>query len=164
MDQTLAWTAEKLEAWYGIPAPELPDPAQREIAEGLLHALRGDAAERAIAAWNMRRDAVREVAGFEWMLPVLAQLLLDPYEAVRHAASGSIRALPGFADHEFDYLADEDARRAVQQQVLARWRALPPPAQSAGARLLQDDAGALDTARFTALLAERDDRRVFRGE
>jgi hypothetical protein len=164
MDQTLAWTAEKLEAWYGMPAPELTDPAQREVAEGLLHALRGDAAERAIAAWNMRREPVHEVAGSEWMLPVLAQLLLDPYEAVRHAASGSIRALPGFADHEFDYLAPETVRRAVAEQLLARWRAQPRPAHRDPARLLLDDAGALDEARFAKLLSERDDRRVFRGE
>jgi hypothetical protein len=165
MDQTLAWTAEKLEAWYGIPAPELTDPAQREVAEGLLHALRGDAAERAIAAWNMRRDAVREASGSDWMLPVLAELLLDPYPAVRHAASGSIRAIPGYAGLDFDYLAPEEARRAVRGAVLARWQSLPRsrPAD-ASARLLQDPSGALDLPRFAALLAERDDRRVFRGE
>jgi hypothetical protein len=165
MDQTLAWTAEKLEAWYGIPSPELSEPAQREIAEGLLHALRGDAAERAISAWNMRREVVREASGWEWMLPVLAQLLLDPYEAVRHAASGSIRALPGQSGHQFDYLADEEARRAVSQQVMAEWRKLPPMSAGHGkGRLLQDAAGVLDEARFFGLLAERDDRRVFRGE
>ncbi len=165
MDQTLAWTAEKLEAWYGIPSPALPDPAQREVAEGLLHALRGDAGERAIAAWNMRREEVREASGSEWMLPVLAQLLLDPYEAVRHAAAGSIRARPGLAEQRFDYLADEDARRAVAQEVLARWRSLaPPPSSGAQSRLLRDETGALDEARVAALLAERDDRRVFRGE
>jgi hypothetical protein len=165
MDQTLAWTAEKLTAWYGIAAPELPDPADREVAAGLLHALRGDAGERAIAAWNMGRQPVRETSGSDWMLPVLAQLLLDPYEAVRHAAYGALRRIPGFEDVRFDYLAPEDARRATQQEVLARWRSLARPTPRGDAtRVLLDARGELDAARFAALLAMRDDRRVFRGE
>lgn len=164
MDRTLAWTAEQLSAWYGIESPAVAGP-EREVADGLLHALRGDAAERALAAWNMRRAAVQEASGTDWMLPVLAQLLLDPYEVVRHAADGSIRALPGYAERATDYLAPEETRRAAQRALLAHWQAEERAAPGdAAQRLLQDASGALDAARFFALLAERDDRRVFRGE
>jgi hypothetical protein len=166
MDQTLAWSAEHLSRWYGIESPPIEDPALREVSDGLLRALRGDAAQRAIAAWNMRREAVHAASGSDWMLPVLAELLLDPYEAVRHAAHGSIRAIPGYAQHAFDYLGPEDVRRAARQELLAQWRADPAraPANGSAARLLLDARGALDEARFAELLAERDDRRVFRGE
>jgi hypothetical protein len=163
MDRTLGWTAEKLSDWYGIETPPIEDPAQRDVADGLLRALRGDAAQRAIAAWNMRRPEVREASGSDWMLPVLSQLLVDPYDAVRHAASGSMRALPDYAGIEFDYLGPEPSRRAVKDAVLAQWQASERAAPGR-AELLQQADGALDAARFAELLAERDDRRVFRGE
>jgi hypothetical protein len=163
MDQTLAWTADKLADWYGIESPPIADPAQREVSDGLLRALRGDAAQRAIAAWNMRRPEVRLASGEVWMLPVLSQLLLDPYDAVRHAASGTIRALPGYAGVEFDYLGPEPSRRAVKDAVLAQWQA-QGRTEPGRAELLQQADGALDAARFAELLATRDDRRVFRGE
>jgi len=165
MDQTLAWTAEKLSAWYGIASPPVAEPEEREVADGMRNALHGNAAQRAIAAWNMRRDEVREASGSDWMIPVLARLLLDPYPAVRHAAAGSIRAIPGYELRDFDYLAPEEVRRGAEQALLAQWRSAGrrPPADAA-ARLLQDGRGALDEARFEALLGQRDDRRVFRGE
>jgi len=163
MDQTLAWTAEHLSDWYGIQTPAIADPAQRDVGDGLVQALRGDAAERAIAAWNMGREEVRGASGTQWMLPVLSQLLLDPYDAVRHAAADSLRAIPGYAAHDLDYLAPETSRRAAQKAVLAQWLAEPRPAP-ARPELLQDAQGALDRDRFDELLSKRDDRRVFRGE
>ena len=88
---------------------------------------------------------------------------LDPYDAVRHAASGTIRALPGYAGVEFDYLGPEPSRRAVKDAVLAQWQA-QGRTEPGRAELLQQADGALDAARFAELLATRDDRRVFRGE
>jgi hypothetical protein len=166
MDRTLAWTAQHLESWYGIAPPEIAAADQREVAEGVLHALRGDAGQRAIAAWNMGRAEVREASGSDWMLPVLAELLLDPYEGVRHAAFGSVRALPGHGEDRFDYLAPEPERRAARDALLARWQGEPRAAIAGDARrvLRHGDGDGLDRARLQALLSQRDDRRVFRGE
>ncbi|MBI3866201.1 MAG: hypothetical protein HY290_30345, partial [Planctomycetia bacterium] len=51
-DQTLAWTARHLEEWYSITPPEL-DEDHTKISTAVLWALKGDAGQRALAAWHL---------------------------------------------------------------------------------------------------------------
>lgn len=165
LDRPLAWAAAHLEAWYGQPSPALDDEA-REVASGALLALRGDAHQRAIAAWHMGWEPALEAAGAragqggDWMAPVLARLLVDPYAAVRFIAGRSLAARPAFADLGYDFVASEAEREAARAEALARWRGLPREVPPDPAAVLLDEAGEPREDRVRHLLARRDDRRV----
>lgn len=90
LDQTLAWTAEHLEAWFRQPRPALSRD-QTQIAESIRIGLTGDAGQRAIAAWHFGWESALDVSKSAWVPPVLAQLLEDPYAAVRLIAERSLR-------------------------------------------------------------------------
>jgi hypothetical protein len=164
LDRSLAWTADRLEAWYGTPRPRIDDPDLRSIALGAVYGLRGDAAQRALVAWHMGWAPARETAGSEWMVPILAQLLLDPYDAVRYIAHRSLRMDPAFAGVEFDYLGTDAERAAVRNEVLTRWNERSRESAEDGRRVILDTRGASDAAQLTRLLGMRDDRRIYRAE
>ena len=65
LDQTLAWTANHLEDWYQQPIPDL-HPQQEAVSSTLRHALRGDAAQRVIAAWNLGWQPATEISKTDW--------------------------------------------------------------------------------------------------
>jgi predicted CXXCH cytochrome family protein len=52
LDKTLAWTQEKLVAWYGYEPHELTTEQQR-LSAALVWMLKGNAAQRVIVAWHM---------------------------------------------------------------------------------------------------------------
>lgn len=164
LDRSLAWTADRLEAWYATPRPRIDDPDLRSIALGAVYGLRGDAAQRALVAWHMGWAPARETAGSEWMVPILAQLLLDPYDAVRYIAHRSLRMDPAFAGVEFDYLGTDAERAAVRDEVLTRWNERSRESAEDGRRVILDTRGASDAAQLTRLLGMRDDRRIYRAE
>ena len=62
LDQTLAWTDRKLHEWYGTPLGVF-DADERHVAAGVLWALRGDAAQRAVTAWHMGWKPAQEDGG-----------------------------------------------------------------------------------------------------
>jgi len=164
LDRSLGWVADAMERWYGTPRPELSNE-QETLADGLLQALRGDAGQRAMLAWHMGWAPARAASRDDWMVPVLAQLLEDPYAAVRYVAGRSLVQVPGFEGFEVFHLAGPDVLRGKGQEALARWRALSPASGRApGEAVLIGQDGALDRRRFDDLLAERDDRRVVRNE
>src|SRR5690606_33315403 len=82
LDRPLGWVADRLAERHGIPAPPLSDD-DRRIAVGVLHALRGDAGQRALVAWSLGHEPTRRTAGTDWIVPYLAELMRDPYHAVR---------------------------------------------------------------------------------
>lgn len=146
LDRTLAWTADRLAEWYGTARPELA-PAERSIAAGHLWLLKGDAGQRALAAWSTGFPPAREASGARTWVPDLARLLDDPYESVRLIAWRSLRTLPGTEGIAYDYVGPRDERLRARAAVLERWRpegGRPP----------------LDGETFERLLRERDDRRV----
>ena len=101
---------DALARWYGdAPRPSLSDD-ERSIAASLLWLLRGDAGQRAIAAQAMGWAPAQEASGTDWMAPYLAQLLDDPYDAVRFIAGRSLRTLPGFEAFEYDFVAGPTTR------------------------------------------------------
>jgi len=160
LDRTLDWTADHLQQWWGTPAPALDDD-ERRVAASLLWLLRGDAAERAVAAWSMGWDAAHAAAGDGWEAPFLATLLDDPYAAVRYVAARSLRSLPGFAGLSSDHTAPAAERTAARLRATATWR---PSGQQHGDTILLDANGAVDDVAVARLRARRDDRPVFLAE
>lgn len=157
LDRTLAWTSSALERWYGTPSVPL-DENQQNVAASLLWLLEGDAGQRAIVAQAMAWPPAQEASGVDWMAPFLAQLLDDPYDAVRLGAGRSLRSLPGFATVVIDPVASAAARRQTQLRVMSTWDAVRQrPAQSLPEVLL-DGAGNVDIPRVRALLARRNNR------
>jgi hypothetical protein len=116
LDRSQAWTADHLSRWYGAP-PVAVEGDDRTVAASLVWLLRGDAAQRAVAAWHMGWEPARRASGDAWIAPFLAQLLDDPYSAVRFVAYRALRALPGFGDLQYDFVGAPDERRqAVREE------------------------------------------------
>jgi cytochrome c552 len=160
LDRTLGWTSEYLEKWYGTPKDPLGDD-ERSIAASLLWLLRGDAAERAIVAQAMGWQPAQEVSGTAWMPFYLAQLLDDPYDAIRFVAYRSLRGLPGFNLFRYDFIAPSRQRFDAQLRTIDVWRAAwRPGAQRAEAQLLFNPDGTPRGDVVTRLLRARDHRRV----
>jgi hypothetical protein len=89
------------------------------------------------------------------MAPYLAQLLEDPYAAVRFIAERSLRTLPGQDVLEYDFLsspADQAAAHTRAREIWSSTRAQPNSA------LLIDAQGNLMQADLQRLLDQRDNR------
>lgn len=162
LDKPLSWTAEHLAQWYGTPPASLLED-ERQTGAGLVWALRGDAGQRVIAAWHLGWQPAREASGTYWMLPVLSQLLKDPYAAVRWVAYDALRVDSYFSSLRYDFDGPLASREAVAQQVMAHWRerdgssALPA---NGSPHVLLDQQGWLRQSDFDWLLLNRDDRPV----
>ena len=95
------------------------------------------------------------------MIPYLAQLLADPYDAVRLIAERSLRAQPGFANLEYDFMAPPSERSAVRLRLWRGWhRTRKTVKRPTGDPILIDTDGSLDWMTFDRLLRQRDDRSV----
>ena len=158
LDRPLSWTAEHLATWYGTERPALGGD-DTDVAAGVVWALKGDAAQRALVAWSLGWQPAREASGTDWMVPLLAELLDDPYGAVRIIAERSLRTLPAYHDLRYDPGADEPARKALKGAVLATWRQDRRAGSARPAVLLAADGG-IDAAGFARLLRRRDLRLV----
>lgn len=163
LDQTLAWSAEKLSAWYGQPRVEL-DQQEEEIAAGVLWLLQGHAVQRAIAAWHMQWEEALNASGANWQLPFLAQSLTDDYAVVRFVAGKALGRYAGFSQLNYDYVGNAKDRERVRQQTLELWSATAgdAPAQPARHRLLLDDQTAeLIGSQVKELLELQDKRPIY---
>ena len=165
LDRTLDWSAKHLRKWYQIPAPELSEE-QRRVATSVLDILKGDAADRALAAWAMGWEPAQQASGTGWMAPYLGQLLEDPYDAVRFIAHRSLRTLPAYGYFEYNFVGPEETRREARKRAQAAWtqRRRSQSARSKGSALLIDERGELQRDRFQSLLEQRDDRPISLGE
>jgi len=158
LDKPLAWTASHLQQWYGIEAPAMGE-SDREISAAVRLVLEGDAAQRALMSWALRWPPAQQASGREWLAPYLAELLDDPYPAVRIIAERSLRTLPGFESfrHELD---DEPRLRAeAKQAALTAWRSQAATRDERPEVLLQAD-GLLDSKRYDYHLKQRDLREL----
>lgn len=164
LDRTLAWTSGHLKEWYGIDAPQLSEE-ERTVAASILWLLKGDAGQRALMAGGLGWDPAVAVSDDGWREVYLAQLLADPYDAVRFMAFRSLRLIPGFEDLDYDYVGDEGERVNAALRVRAQWK--QSQLQSGGgarSELLFSRPGELDAARFDALLRQRDDTPIVLSE
>lgn len=162
LDRSLSWTAERLNEWYQEPVPSF-DPYERAVPATAISALRGDAAERALMAWSLSWPPAVEASGSHWAVPILAELLLDPYDAVRVISERTLRRIhPEFDDLAYDPFAPKSARATAVQTILERWQTLPPedgrPANLD--EMIDDPSGELGPDAYAQLLADRDHRVV----
>jgi hypothetical protein len=157
LDRTLAWTAKHLEAWYGrrlASSAAGSDALASTTARAVEELLAGDAATRAVVAAAFGRTDAQGASGTDWAAPLLAELLDDPYAAVRKVADGAVRTLPGYADVRCDFVASAEARREARRAVLER--AAARPARRTDKALPLDNEGQRDDTRVRALLDARD--------
>ncbi|MBC8243675.1 MAG: hypothetical protein H8E20_04720 [Verrucomicrobia bacterium] len=152
LDQTLDWTGRHLAEWYGHRRPTLDDDGE-SVSATLTMLLKGDAGQRAIAAWHMGWEPARRASGGDWQAPWLIRAMDDPYAAVRQIAHKALTADPAFAGAPFDYTAPL-AKRADQIAAIRRRLANAGPlGQAPRAELLLDGRGRPledDAARLTA--------------
>ena len=121
---------------------------------------------RAVTAAAMGWAPAQEASGQAWMVPVLAQLLDDPYDAVRFVAQRSLKQMPSQGAVADVLTASAAERRRTQVAVMRQWDRAGRVAGSDGwssarqqAVLLQAD-GTLNIPAFLSLLRRRDDRTV----
>jgi hypothetical protein len=146
----------------GSPAPDGRSltPDEQQISAAILWALTGDAGQRAIVAQAMGWKPAQDASGTAWMPPVLAQLLDDPYDAVRFIGSRSLKTLPAFASLRYDFIAPPAERRAAQLQTMRTWDGVRASARLTDPALLLDDRGALKVEEMLRLIRARNDRPV----
>ena len=159
LDQTRQWTAERLTAWYGQPPVDVESDC-REIADGVLLILKGNALQRAIATWAMGSKDAQTASGTDWMAPFLADRLTDVYSPVRMMASRTIRTLPAYDDWQYDFLAAREEHGRQKRRLLNGWTERSsatsgPPAE----RLLMAPDGSLMSDVYERLIRQRDDRK-----
>ncbi len=156
VDQSLGWTADHMEKWYGTPRPEL-DAEQCEVAASLLWMLRGDAVQRSLAAWSHGWEPARMAAGEGWQTPFLAQLLDDPYSVTRYIAQQSLEKL-GVKLNEYDSLISPDERAPMASSL--QKGTYPVPSKAGGLKPLLDAQHGLNMEVLQKFLKQRDDRPV----
>jgi hypothetical protein len=159
LDRTLGWTGEALERWYGTPSVPLGDN-ERRVAASVLWLLTGDAGLRAIVSQAMAWPPAQQISGTDWTGPYLAQLLDDPYDAVRFGAWRTLRGIPGFGGIDYDFVAPSDARRQAQLRTMAAWDRVRHASPRGDAELLMKTDGSLDIEAVLALLEQRNNRRM----
>ncbi len=164
LDRPLAWTAHALERDYGIPAPEL-GPAQQVVAGALLWSLSGEAGQRALMAWHLGWAPAIAASGPAWVPLILAELLRDPYPAVRSAALRSLQRFQGYADLPLDPFAPPAGLEAQRSAVRARWAAAEATRRMpARPSLLLGAGGAPREELFEQLRQQRDMRPIYLAE
>lgn len=163
LNRSMGWAAEHLSQWYDISPPAL-DRQQQDIAASILWATRGDAGQRALAAWSFGWEAAREASGEDWIAPFLTLLIADAYDAIRYIAGRSLIRFRGFANFKFDFLADPQQLIRVQERALTRWQDNQAADRPHDAGLLLDAQGNIDFGRLQALINTRDNRPVFLAE
>ena len=160
LDRTLAWSADHLRNWYAQPAPPLDDN-ERSVAASILWLLRGDAGQRALAAWSYGWEPAQEVSGTSWMAPYLGELLGDGYDAVRFIAARSLRTIPGFETLQYDFTGDRQDRIEAAVGALRAWRNGSLARARRDPELLFGVDGTLDTAAMRRIFDQRDNRPLF---
>ena len=154
LDRSLGWTDQHLSAWFGTKPATLTEE-ERSVSAIVLWSLRGDAGQRALAAWHLGWAPALKASGEKWEAPYLAQLLVDPYSAVRCIASHSLAHLPGFGDFVSDFEAKPEEREQTRERALTRWRKGGVPDRT-GLELLTGADGKLQLDRVAELLTKRD--------
>lgn len=145
LDRSMAWTAEWLATWYGQPSPLLPE-ARVSTPEGAVLALAGDAAMRVLVADALGSPEARAAIGRNgdaFRASLLAELLVDPYAAVRFVAARSFRRTDAFANLAYDFLDSPTKRGLAHDEVRRR---------------LNDADTSLDPEAMRRLLEARDTR------
>jgi hypothetical protein len=163
LDQTLSWTANKLNDWYRQPVPELSED-DKTISAAVQWLVKGDAGQRALLAWGMGWEPAQKISGRDWLYPFLIYSLRDPYPAVRFDAWKSLQTLPGFADFQFTYTAEPEALDDAMKQGFQKWwREIRPAHPNFDPKTVLDPDGRFQEV-FNRLQRERDDKPIVLAE
>jgi hypothetical protein len=88
----------------------------------------------------------------------LAELLDDPYAAVRYVAYKALKSFSGFESFGYDYVANDEQLQEAQSRAIGIWEqqgnAFP---EAQGRPLLLNDSGRVYSEQLQALLDKRDD-------
>lgn len=161
MDKTLAWTQEHLAAWKSTKGRPLPlSNDDQTLSAAVSWLLKGNAAQRVIAAWHLGWKPAQTASGTDWLAPFAGQLLQDPYGVVRYVAARSLRSIPGYANIPFDFLAPEKELKQATETVVQRWTERGGAGTRPNSNLLIGNDGKLIPGRIRDLLDKRDDRSV----
>jgi hypothetical protein len=164
LDQTLAWTAQKLQAWYHQPVSELSQTDQ-SIAAAAQWLLKGDAGQRALVAWGMGWESAQKVAGRDWLYPYLIYSMTDPYAAVRFDAGKSLQTLPGFSSFAFDYTATDQSLNKTAENAFKKWaREIRDPNAIYRPETGLETNGRFQEETFERLRGQRDERPILLAE
>ncbi len=158
LDKTLSWSAEAMNKWYDKEIPEFT-AEQTSVSAALRWLLQGDAGQRALAAWSMGWQDAQAASGTDWIAPLLAEGLNDPYDAVRFIARRSIRSLARFQDLEFDAISPATVRRQIVAQVRDTWHQAADRPKRVDEALLLGEQGLL-LNKLQALQKDRDDTEI----
>jgi len=160
LDQTLNWTVGHLHEWYGQPDVAV-DRDNQTLAAGLLWLLKGDAGQRSIAVWSAGWKPAREAAGADWAVPYVAELLQDPYAAIRFMAARTLEKLNADISADYDFVGPEKHRAVTRDRVVEAWRkSSREKNQERQQRLLLDRNGLPVRTGIDRLLRLRDNRRI----
>jgi hypothetical protein len=164
LNQTLAWTAQKLHAWYYQPVPQLSQDDQT-IAAAVQWIVKGDAGQRALLAWGMGWEPAQKIAGRDWLYPYLIYTIADPYAVVRFDAWKSLQTLPGFSDFSFTYTADERSVSEAAARAFDKWLRQGRSAKAVfPLETVLDSEGHFQQDVFQRLRSERDDKPIVLAE
>jgi len=121
LDKSLQWTNQLLYEWYEQPELAI-DQELKTLSFMVIQALKGDAAQRALAFYSMGKREALVASGSSWLAPFLAEGLVDPYDAVRQIAYRSLQSITGYSDLDYDFLDDEERRNAIKTNVIQSWK------------------------------------------
>ena len=161
LDKTLEWTQRQLSVRYNHPIYPLEDD-QENISAWILWMLKGDAAQRAIAAWHGGWGPAKTASGTDWLPPYLISLLNDPYGVVRYIAYKSLKSQKTYAAFEYDYLSENSEIGRKSKEAMSVWLAAKREFSSIKNthEILILDDGSLDREEVNRLLSKRDNRPV----
>jgi len=160
LDKTLDWAQQNLIKRYGRKEIELT-AEQRNVAASLLWLLKGNSAQRVIAAWHIGWEPAQRASGKDWLAPFTAQLLKDPYGVVRYVVARSLKKLPGLSDFSYDFLGKPDYLSASVARATQVWENGPLPVpENRDDILLLDIEGCVQLPKLEQFLRERDDQSI----
>jgi len=163
LDKSLGWTADYLKQWYDISSPELPED-EREICFTILSALKGNAIQRALAAWALGWPEAQKVSTTDWSIPFLGFLLQDNYHAVRFIADRSLRSLSEPMEIQYDSLATKADRDQAARAIVQQWLRNKENRPTTGEPYLINPLGQPMIGAINQLLKQRDTQEIVIGE
>lgn len=164
LDQTLAWTADHLQQWYGVEPPPL-DQDRQQLAAGGLWMLQGDAIQRGITAWHAGWEpAIHASNGNSWLPLILAHQLDDDYSAVRYIAHRSLGKHLELTGLPYDFMGSQETFTQAKADVIQRWTQQAPAPTVPFGRLFMAPDGAPRWKEIQRLLKAQDKSPVYLDE
>ena len=159
LDKSLGWTADYLKRWYDISSPELPLD-EKELCFTVLSALKGNAIQRALAAWALGWPEAQQASSTDWAIPFLGFLLQDNYHAVRFIADRTLQSIQGKNTVPYDTLAEKADRDKAARSIVQDWLRNKEARPTTGDSYLINKQGQPMIGAIDKLLKQRDTQEI----